>query len=107
QPLYVVDGVPGVDALAIDPNEIVSVDILRDAASTAIYGGRGAAGVVLISTRHAQAGEMRAYYSNQISFESAAKRYKVLGEQAFLDLGGIDLSPLETVNTNWQDEVLR
>ncbi|MEZ4967821.1 MAG: SusC/RagA family TonB-linked outer membrane protein [Saprospiraceae bacterium] len=107
QPLYVVDGVPGVDALAIDPNEIVSVDILRDAASTAIYGGRGAAGVVLISTRRAQAGEMRAYYSNQISFESAAKRYKVLGEQAFLDLGGIDLSPSETVNTNWQDEVLR
>mgnify|MGYP000872940839 FL=1 len=107
QPLYVVDGVPGVDLYAVDPADIVSVDVLRDAASTAIYGGRGSAGVVLINTRQDGGAGVRATYQGQVAFESAAKRYEVLDEPAFIGSGGPDFSINSTVNTDWQSQVLQ
>ncbi|MFR9579063.1 MAG: SusC/RagA family TonB-linked outer membrane protein, partial [Rikenellaceae bacterium] len=58
-PLYVVDGVPYEDDPLIAPNEIETIDILKDAASCAIYGTRGAAGVILISTKKGSEGKMR------------------------------------------------
>ncbi|MEO6758554.1 MAG: TonB-dependent receptor plug domain-containing protein, partial [Saprospiraceae bacterium] len=107
QPLYVVDGVPGVDLFSVDPSDIVAVDVLRDAASTAIYGGRGTNGVVLITTRPAETGGLKINYQGQVSVESAAKRYTVQDESQFLARGGIDLSPGFTANTDWQSEVLQ
>jgi TonB-dependent starch-binding outer membrane protein SusC len=58
QPLYVLDGVPGVDIYAIDPADIASVEVLRGAAASAIYGGRGAAGIVLLHTKTPQKGRI-------------------------------------------------
>jgi len=107
KPLYVVDGVPGVDLFAVDPSDIVAVDILRGAASTAIYGGRGSAGVVLITTKPAAVGPLKIQYAGQVSVESAAKRYTVLNEARFLELGGQDYSPGFVANTDWQDLVLQ
>ncbi len=107
RPLYVVDGVPGVDMFAIDPTDIVSIDVLRDAASAAIYGGRGGAGVVLINTWKNAAPGLRATYQGQVSFDAAACKYKVLGEDEFLGFGGSDFSPGSSVNNYWQDLVLR
>lgn len=107
KPLYVVDGVPGVDLFAVDPSDIVAVDVLRDAASTAIYGGRGAAGVVLITTRPVVSGPLKIQYQGQVSYESAAKRYTVLDEAQFLELDREDHSPGFTANTDWQDQVLQ
>ncbi len=107
KPLYVVDGVPGVDFFAVDPSDIVSVDVLRDAASTAIYGGRGATGVVLITTKPATSGPLKIQYQGQVSIESAARRYTVFNEDDYLNSGGNDLSPSFAANTDWQEEVLQ
>ena len=71
-PLYVVDGVPlsagGIET--INPRDIESVDILKDASSTAIYGSRGANGVVLITTKRGQEGKMSLNYSGAVTFEN-------------------------------------
>ena len=71
-PLYVVDGVPlsagGIET--INPRDIESVDILKDASSTAIYGSRGANGVVLITTKRGQQGQMKLNYSGSVTFEN-------------------------------------
>ncbi|MEO6039456.1 MAG: SusC/RagA family TonB-linked outer membrane protein, partial [Saprospiraceae bacterium] len=107
QPLYVVDGVPGVGLFAVDPSDIVAVDVLRDAASTAIYGGRGTNGVVVITTRPTETSPLKILYQGQISLESTAKRYTLFDETQFLAAGGDDLSPGFVVNTDWQDEVLQ
>ena len=68
-PLYVVDGVPGASITALSPNDIESIDILKDAASSAIYGARAANGVVLVTTKKGKAGKVQvdfdAYYGWQ------------------------------------------
>jgi TonB-linked SusC/RagA family outer membrane protein len=77
-PLYVIDGIPLVNSLGVNsfnmsdlnPNDISSVEILKDASATAIYGSRGANGVVLISTKKAQKGRMSLDYSSSISVDS-------------------------------------
>ena len=70
-PLYVVDGVPlqsgGIEAL--NPRDIESIDILKDASSTAIYGSRGANGVVLVTTKRGQEGKTQLSYSGSVTFE--------------------------------------
>ena len=70
-PLYVVDGVPlqagGIEAL--NPRDIESIDILKDASSTAIYGSRGANGVVLVTTKKGQEGKTQLSYSGSMTFE--------------------------------------
>lgn len=70
-PLYVVDGVPlsagGIET--INPRDIESIDILKDASSTAIYGSRGANGVVLVTTKRGQAGKMALNYSGSVTTE--------------------------------------
>ena len=70
-PLYVVDGVPlqsgGIESL--NPRDIESIDILKDASSTAIYGSRGANGVVLVTTKRGQEGKTQLSYSGSMTFE--------------------------------------
>lgn len=70
-PLYVVDGVPlqsgGIESL--NPRDIESIDILKDASSTAIYGSRGANGVVLVTTKRGQEGKMQVSYNGSLTFE--------------------------------------
>jgi TonB-linked SusC/RagA family outer membrane protein len=109
QPLYVVNGVPEVDLAAIDPADIRSVTVLRDAASSAIYGGRSGAGVVLITTLPAATDQpgVRATYRGQVGTSNASGRYDVRSEDDFLRLGGVDESPGATLNTDWQDAILR
>jgi TonB-dependent SusC/RagA subfamily outer membrane receptor len=55
-PFYVIDGVPGADIAAIAPDDIASIDILKDAAATAIYGNRAASGVIMVTTRRGRKG---------------------------------------------------
>jgi TonB-linked SusC/RagA family outer membrane protein len=69
-PLYVVDGAAGVDFSSIDPSIIESVTILKDAASAAIYGSRGANGVVLITTKKGKEGAATITFNNTLSFGS-------------------------------------
>jgi TonB-linked SusC/RagA family outer membrane protein len=68
EPLYVVDGVPILGGIGdFDPNDIVSIDILKDAAATAVYGSRGANGVVLITTKGSAAGGVRTQFSANVN----------------------------------------
>lgn len=71
EPLYVVDGVPlnsgGIET--INPRDIEAIDILKDASSTAIYGSRGANGVILVTTKRGQEGKMTLNYSGSVTFE--------------------------------------
>ncbi len=74
-PLYVVDGIPLVVGLSeISQSDIESIDILKDASATAIYGSRGANGVVLITTKKGKAGKVVVEYNAYYGFEKAAKK---------------------------------
>src|SRR5690606_26680384 len=57
-PLYIIDGIPG-SITNLNPNDIESIDVLKDASSTAIYGSAGANGVIIITTKQAQAGQVQ------------------------------------------------
>jgi TonB-linked SusC/RagA family outer membrane protein len=78
EPLYVIDGIPMVSALGvtsfsmndINPNDIASIEILKDASATAIYGSRGANGVVLITTNKGKKGKVSLNYNSTISLDS-------------------------------------
>jgi len=71
-PLYIIDGIP-VEAgvfQSLNPNDFASIDILRDASSTALYGSRGSAGVIVVTTKRGTAGKMKLTYSGQIGIKS-------------------------------------
>lgn len=73
EPLYVVDGVPGVPIQNIPAQDIESIDVLRDASSAAIYGARGANGVIIITTKRGKAGRAVVDYSGQFGVDVVAK----------------------------------
>ena len=85
-PLYIVDGFPMDRISDISPNDIESIDILKDAASTAIYGARGANGVVIITTKSAQAGKTTINYNGYAQYKKVAKKYDVLDSYEFVTL---------------------
>ncbi|WP_343701212.1 TonB-dependent receptor [Chitinophaga sp.] len=129
-----VDGgaeIPPADPLAgINPNDIASIEILKDASSTAIYGSRGANGVVLITTKSGKAGRDKVTYSNRFDVGRLPKKIKMLSSmdyahfrnEAYLNEGGdstelgtaagtYSLAQIDslgtTKNVNWQDEIYR
>ncbi|MEJ7682822.1 MAG: TonB-dependent receptor plug domain-containing protein [Segetibacter sp.] len=85
-PLYVVDGVIGVDANTLNPNDIASVEVLKDASSTAIYGARGANGVIIITTKRGIKGESRISYDTYVSVNTLQRHLKALNAQEFMDV---------------------
>ncbi len=70
EPLYVIDGVPGGSITALSPNDIESIDVLKDAASSAIYGARAANGVILVSTKKGKAGKTVITYDGYYGFQN-------------------------------------
>lgn len=132
EPLYVIDGVP-IDANAgasqanistytsdyfdqeaanplsmLNPNDIESIDVLKDASATAIYGSRGANGVIMITTKKGKAGVQQLNYGYSIGFSTAAKKLDMLSgdeyRKACSDLGLSINDGGE--NHNWQDEIM-
>ena len=111
-PLVVVDGIPGVDINSVQPSEIVSMDILKDASAAAIYGSRGANGVIIITTnRQGSDTEVNTIqYNGYVAIASAAKTLDLLsanqwrsyvrstGNMNALDYGA---------DTDWQKELMR
>ncbi len=84
-PLYIVDGIQIEDALSmLSPQEIESIDVLKDAASTAIYGARGANGVVLITTKGGRKGRTQVSYNGFIGVRQMAKKLEVLRPYDFV-----------------------
>ncbi len=85
EPLYVVDGIYGGSLQGINPDEIESIEILKDASSAAIYGARGANGVVLITTKRGKAGSMKVTYNGSVGFQNMinAGNVKMLNAQQY------------------------
>jgi len=110
EPLYVIDGVPGVDPTTVAPEDIETFNILKDASSTAIYGSRGANGVVIITTKRGKKDFSNFEINSYVSFDEVAKRLdlltadeirdfaKKIGDTGFVDNGA---------NTDWQDVIYR
>jgi TonB-dependent starch-binding outer membrane protein SusC len=87
-PLYVVDGVPVMSASGIEtmnPADIESIDILKDASATAIYGSRGANGVVLVTTKRGESGQFTLNYSGSAISESMVWRSEFMNAQEFIE----------------------
>jgi TonB-linked SusC/RagA family outer membrane protein len=111
EPLYVVDGVPTTDTRSINPADIETISVLKDASSAAIYGAQGANGVVLITTKRGKSGQPLFEFSAYGGFSSVWKKLDVLnGEQyreLMTELGRNTDWSQYTANTNWQDEVFQ
>lgn len=85
-PLYVIDGYPAGNDLYINPNDIESIDVLKDAASAAIYGSRASGGVVLITTKRGKEGRGKLVYDATYGVDQLAKKVKLLNAQQFTQL---------------------
>jgi len=109
-PLYVVDGFPG--ASIPPPEDIESIEVLKDASATAIYGSRGANGVIMVTTKRGRAGRTLVDFNSSWSMQKEINRMDLLdGDQyvAYIndipELAGSIPSPYE--NTDWQDQIFR
>ncbi|MBL4561502.1 MAG: TonB-dependent receptor [Labilibaculum sp.] len=85
-PLYVVDGFPGGDINTINPDDIESVEVLKDASATAIYGARAANGVILINTKKGKAGTMEISFNASVSAQSIANPYEMVSSMDYMKM---------------------
>src|SRR5690606_728511 len=85
-PLYVIDGIVGADPDIVDPNIVASVDVLKDAAATAIYGARGSNGVVVITTRRGARNSGDITFRNTISFGTLAREISLMNASEALEM---------------------
>ena len=111
-PLVVVDGIPGVDFNSVQPSEIVSIDVLKDASAAAIYGSRGANGVIIVTTnRTATDKETKSMqYNGYIAFATVAKKLDLLSAnqwRGYVRQNNISGALDYGADTDWQDELLR
>ncbi len=145
EPLYVIDGVPfnnsssgttpesiggdekqTLNALAfLNPNDIESIDVLKDASATAIYGSRGANGVVLITTRKGKIGKDKVEFNSTIGLAEVSKKIRMLNPMEYANFQNLSFnnankydgtnysllfpnpSAYENDNNNWQDRIFR
>ena len=85
-PLYVIDGVAGGSLDDINPNDIESIDVLKDAASAAIYGARAANGVILVTTKQGKEGKIELTYNGAMGWSNAYKRPQLLNAQQYMTI---------------------
>ena len=85
-PLYVIDGVAGGNLDGINPNDIESIDVLKDAASAAIYGARAANGVILVTTKQGRAGKIEVSYNGAVGWSNVYKRPQLLNAQQYMTI---------------------
>ena len=108
-PYYVVDGIPGVDISIVSPDDIESIDVLRDATATAIYGSKAANGVIIITTKKGSEEKTNVTYNGYVAFDNILKTYDVATAaelRQYAQQNGIALKD-GGADTDWQDEVLR
>jgi TonB-dependent starch-binding outer membrane protein SusC len=132
EPLVIVDGIPMSTKVDINPNDIASMEILKDAASTAVYGSRGTNGIILITTKKGIEGKAKVYYNTYYSITEPGQKVPVMNRDqyytakidAYRDYNNIDnwyIDPDPTsvfgstelagytndVSTDWQDLITR
>ena len=109
EPLYIIDGIPGGNLSSVNPNDIESVDVLKDGSAAAIYGTRANAGVILITTKRGKgAGRMTTEYSGTVSAGMITNTPKIMSAQEYRDKMvangfGIDYA----ANTDWIKAITR
>lgn len=104
QPLVVLDGQIGADLNTVDPNDIKSIDVLKDGSAAAIYGTRGSAGVIIITTKTGQRGATQVAYNGSVTAENAARLTKHMTAAEFKALGkGTNYG----ADTDWYEEITR
>ena len=111
-PFYVVDGIPGVDISIIAPEDIVAIDVLKDAAATAIYGNRAANGVIMVTTKRGNKDKTQISYSNYFGFENVSNQLDMMNSsqlREFTTKNNLSFTPENDkgADTDWQKEILR
>ena len=108
-PYYVVDGIPGVDISIVSPEDIESIDVLRDATATAIYGSKAANGVIIITTKKGAEEKTNVSYNGYVAFDNILKKYDVCTADDLRQYAKDNNITLKDggANMDWQDEVLR
>lgn len=111
-PFYVIDGVPGADIATVAPDDITSIDVLKDAAATAIYGNRAANGVIMITTKRGRKGSLQTSYNGYVGIEKVSNRLDLMdaaGHRAFLAANGSAYNPIDDqgADTDWQSAIQR
>ncbi|AQG81269.1 SusC/RagA family TonB-linked outer membrane protein [Spirosoma montaniterrae] len=121
EPLYVVDGMIGVPISQVNPNDIETMDVLKDASAAAIYGSRAANGVIIVTTKRGKAGQTQVSFNNYVGIETIARRLDLLDGPGYVAAvtqiqGAAALNdglrfPKDAngnyYNTNWIDQITR
>jgi len=115
QPLYVIDGMIASSMAFVNPNDIASIEVLKDASAAAIYGSRAANGVVLVTTKNGTSGEIKINFSAKYGSQSPTHKLKFLNARQYADWNnqahdndGTPRGPLNdslfnpNINTDWQ-----
>ena len=108
--LFVVDGILTDDISNINTADIVSLDVLKDASSTAIYGARGANGVVIITTKKGQSGPTRINYNNTIGIREASNLIRMANAEEYANYASAATGTVVSAggtSTDWYNEILR
>ncbi len=105
QPLIVVDGVLGASLDNVDPNDIESINVLKDGSAAAIYGSRGSSGVILVTTKRGskKTGAVSFDYNGYVAAATPFRQQPSMSASEYIAAGGNDLGAV----TDWQDEVTR
>jgi len=110
EPFYVIDGVPGAMIESVAADDIVSMDVLRDASSTAIYGARAANGVIMVTTKRSKGGQSYVNFNTYMAVENVSNKIEMLSADELRSyLKTVNKVPFDDNggNTNWQNEVSR
>jgi len=106
-PYYVIDGVPGADISTVAPDDIISIDVLKDASATAIYGNRASSGVIMITTRKGKKGAVQTTYNGYVGIEKVSNKLDLMNAaqlRAYLAANSSAFSPNDDkgADTDWQ-----
>ena len=124
QPLYLIDGVGG-DITTLNPADIESIDVLKDAASAAIYGAQAANGVVLVTTKSGKEGSCKITYDGYVGWQTLGRKFEMLNSNQYMQimdealLNSYNMSPIDwtslsairdangnVYNTDWIDQAV-
>ncbi|OCX52279.1 SusC/RagA family TonB-linked outer membrane protein [Mucilaginibacter sp. PPCGB 2223] len=114
-PFYVIDGIPGADITSVAPADIASIDVLKDAAATAIYGNRASSGVIMITTKRGKKGQSQVAYNGYVGMEKVSSKLDLMNAsqlRSYVTANNTAFSPNDdisagNINTDWMAAIER